>query len=83
MISTEATIAANITTPVFTADNLQKIFTKTEDYRVGGIRMEHEEINGKNIFHNYGHGSSDFALSSGTAFLMTKLFATHVADRNI
>ena len=81
MISTEATMTTNIVTPIFKAENLEKIFTKIEDYRIGGIRMEHEEINGKNIFHNYGHGSSDFALSSGTAFLMTKLFATHVVDR--
>ena len=83
MISTEATIAQNIATPVFRAENLEKIFTKTEDYRQGGIRTEHEEINGKHIFHNYGHGSSGLALSPGTAFLMTKLFATHVVDKTV
>lgn len=43
-------------------------------FRKGGIRLEHEEINGKHIFHNYGHGSGGVALAYGTAFLSTKKF---------
>ena len=29
----------HIRSPLFRAENLERIFTKTEDYRVGGIRM--------------------------------------------
>ena len=38
------------------------------------MRLEHEEINGKHIFHNYGHGSGGIALAYGSAFLATKKF---------
>ena len=41
-------------------------------YREDGIRMEYENINEKNIFHNYGQGGSEVSLSYGCAYIVTK-----------
>jgi glycine/D-amino acid oxidase-like deaminating enzyme len=34
--------------------------------------MEHEQIEDKHVFHNYGHGSAGVALAPGSAHLTVK-----------
>jgi hypothetical protein len=36
------------------------------------MRAEHEEINGKHVFHNYGHGSSGITLAYGSVQMTCK-----------
>lgn len=75
MISSEqipTNTVTGLTGPSLTPDNLLTVVSKKIIYREGGIRLEHEEVNGKHLFHNYGHGSSGIALAYGSAFLSTK-----------
>ena len=55
---------------------------KIQAYRKGGIRTQHEEINGKHIFHNYGHGSSGIGLAYGSISNSVKTIDTHISSDN-
>lgn len=79
MISTETTTEqTTLTTPTLTQDNLTCVVSKTQGYRKGGIRLEHEEVNGKHVFHNYGHGTSGISLAYGSSFMSVKSIYTFV-----
>lgn len=44
-------------------------------YREDGFRMEHEVIEDKDIFHNYGQGDSEFSLAFGCAHILSKIMS--------
>lgn len=41
-------------------------------YRKGGLRLEHEVIRGKHVFHNYGHGGAGISLGYGSGYITAK-----------
>lgn len=55
------------------------VISKVQPYRKGGIRLNHEEIDGKHIFHNYGHGSSGISLAYGSAYMSVKSLYTYIS----
>lgn len=77
MISSQTTIQPTIiSAPTFSQENIVSVVSKAQPYRKGGIRLEHEEINGKHLFHNYGHGTSGISLAYGSAFMSVKSIYT-------
>lgn len=43
-------------------------FAAVRPYRKTAIRVERQIMDGKIIFHNYGHGASGISVSPATAF---------------
>lgn len=62
---------------------MEAVFAKIRPYREGGVRLEHEEIKDKHIFHNYGHGSSGVSLAYGSAFMSVKSLSVYTKDDEI
>lgn len=58
--------------PQFHLQNVRNILYSKISERKGGIRLEHEIINGKHFFHNYGHGGAGVSLAYGSAFISSK-----------
>ena len=52
---------------------LRRCLIGLRSYRKSGIRIEKEIIEGKNIFHNYGHGASGISMAPGTAIEISNL----------
>ena len=53
--------------PHLTFESARNAYAGLRPYREGSIRLESEELNGRTIVHNYGHGGSGFTLSWGSA----------------
>src|SRR5687768_10198938 len=53
--------------PKPTKDNMLGMTFGIRPFRKGGIRLEREDINGKAIFHNYGHGGAGVSLAYASA----------------
>lgn len=64
--------------PDINIDNVAYIYSQAIPYRKGGIRLEHEVINDKHIFHNYGHGAAGLSLSYGTSYMSAKSVTIHL-----
>ena len=69
---------ATLKAPIFNSKTLETVMTKVRSYREGGIRLEHQILNGKHIFHNYGHGSSEATLAYGSATLAVRSLSSKV-----
>lgn len=69
--------------PDLTNCRLEAVFAKVRPFREGGIRLDHEEVKGKHIFHNYGHGSSGVALAYGSAFMSIKSISTYAKEEDV
>ncbi len=54
-------------TPNFDRSRVIRFVAGLRPYRTGGIRIEREEVAGKSIVHDYGHGGAGFTLSWGSA----------------
>lgn len=52
-------------------------------YRKGGLRLEHEVIQGKHIFHNYGHGGGGISLAYGSGYISAKSLTTYVGPSKL
>ncbi len=54
-------------TLLLSADRLERITICTRPFRAAGPRLEEEQLEGKRIIHNYGHGGAGWSLSWGCA----------------
>lgn len=57
-----------------TKKDLKGINYGIRPYRKTGIRLEKENLEGKTIFHNYGHGGSGVTLAYGSASKIVNIF---------
>lgn len=57
-------------------DRIVKETVGLRPFRKQGFRVEKQELGGKTVIHNYGHGGSGWSLSWGTAKLATDLAQT-------
>lgn len=48
-------------------------------YREGGIRLEHEVVDGLQVIHNYGHGGAGLTLSWGTVWESLRIAEHHLS----
>jgi glycine/D-amino acid oxidase-like deaminating enzyme len=55
-----------------TADRITRITVCTRPFRAEGPRLDVEQIGGKTIVHNYGHGGSGWSLSWGSSRIAVK-----------
>jgi glycine/D-amino acid oxidase-like deaminating enzyme len=49
------------------ADRITKITVCLRPFRAAGPRLDVEDVNGKRVVHNYGHGGSGWSLSWGSS----------------
>jgi D-amino-acid oxidase len=59
--------------PHLGADAIRKTYAGSRPYRADSIRVESENMNGKHIVHNYGHGGAGLTLCWGSAHLALEL----------
>lgn len=59
--------------PHLRANAIQKTYAGLRPYREDSIRLEAENVNGKLIIHNYGHGGAGLTLCWGSAHLALEL----------
>jgi D-amino-acid oxidase len=59
--------------PRLRADAIQKTYAGLRPYREGSIRIESENVNGKQLVHNYGHGGAGLTLCWGSAHVALEL----------
>ncbi len=59
--------------PHLSRDLVKRTFAGLRPYRTGTIRLESQNVNGKQIIHNYGHGGSGYTLCWGSAHLALEL----------
>jgi len=59
--------------PHLTLDAVRRTYAGLRPYRTGGICVESQDVNGKQIIHNYGHGGAGITLCWGSAYLALKL----------
>jgi D-amino-acid oxidase len=62
---TDEPVKKDIALPVITEPLAHHTYIRP--YRSGGVRLELETINDKNIFHNYGQGGSAICMAYGCA----------------
>lgn len=53
--------------PHVRTDMIRKAYAGLRPYRAGSIRVESENVNGKHLVHNYGHGGAGLTLCWGSA----------------
>jgi glycine/D-amino acid oxidase-like deaminating enzyme len=53
------------------ADRITKITVCLRPFRAAGPRLDVEDVNGKRVVHNYGHGGSGWSLSWGSSAIAT------------
>lgn len=53
------------------ADRITKITVCLRPFRAAGPRLDVEDVNGKRVVHNYGHGGSGWSLSWGSSTIAT------------
>lgn len=52
-------------------------------FRIGGVRLEHEVIEGMHVIHNYGHGGCGITLSWGCASHVVGLVKSKLRKSNL
>jgi len=67
--------------PKPTKDNILGYTWGIRPYRKGGIRLEREDICGKIIYHNYGHGGAGVSLAYGAAKKIVDKFLMEVGSK--
>ena len=70
-------------TPSINKDNVVGFNTGLRPYRLGGMRIELETIQTKNIIHNYGHGGGGVSLFFGSCKQAIEGFEDFIAQKNI
>jgi glycine/D-amino acid oxidase-like deaminating enzyme len=59
--------------PNLADDQIVRTVAGIRPYRRGGPRLEREELGGKTVVHNYGHGGAGYTLSWGSAEVVAEL----------
>ena len=70
MLNNPKTINFNM--PEISKCTIKSIKSYVVPYRREGMKIVHENINGKHIIHNYGQGSSGVILAYGSAYIAIK-----------
>jgi len=55
--------------PDLTEADVKKAMVGLRPYRKGDVRVEAQEVDGRHIIHNYGHGGAGVTLSWGSSRL--------------
>jgi D-amino-acid oxidase len=64
---------AALAAPNLSDDQIVRFVAGIRPFRRGGLRIEREEVAGKTVVHNYGHGGAGYTLSWGSAILAADL----------
>jgi len=64
----------NFTLPELSRSTFVTAYAQFRPHRYGGLRTEHEKFEGKDVFHNYGHGGAGWSMSYGTVSLAIESF---------
>jgi glycine/D-amino acid oxidase-like deaminating enzyme len=64
---------SRLAAPDLSDDQVVRSVAGIRPFRRGGPRIEREEVAGKTIAHNYGHGGAGYTLSWGSAILAAEL----------
>lgn len=67
--------------PDLSDENILAYNAGIRPYRTSGMRIEIEELHGKSIIHNYGHGGAGISLSWGSAQEAIGLMYAHYAPK--
>ena len=59
--------------PHLNLNSVRRTYAGLRPYRTDGIRLESQEVNGKQIVHNYGHGGAGLTLCWGSAYRALQL----------
>lgn len=76
-----STLFALLPIPSLEPDSYRKTLIGLRPVRETGIRIEHERMNNKEVFHQYGHGGSGVTLSWGSAKYTLQLLKDHQLPR--
>ena len=79
----QANRTVNLPLPDLRPENLLYRATHLRPYRKGGVRLEHEFIRNKHIFHNYGHGGAGISLAFGSGYISAKSVAVYVGPSKL
>ena len=69
--------AARLVAPDLSDDQVVRSVAGIRPFRKGGPRIEREELGGKTVVHNYGHGGAGYTLSWGSAGVAAELLRGH------
>jgi hypothetical protein len=67
--------------PKITKENILGFGFGVRPYRVGGFRLDREDICGKSFYHNYGHGGGGVSLAPGCARRIVDKFLMEHKDK--
>lgn len=73
----------DLTLPKVLPEEVKNTYTHVRPYRKGGLRLEHELINDKHIFHNYGQGGSEVCLAYGCSYISAKSIQVKVEPNKL
>ncbi|HVU49636.1 MAG TPA: FAD-dependent oxidoreductase, partial [Polyangia bacterium] len=64
-------------------DQVVRTVAGIRPYRRGGPRLEREDVGGKTVVHNYGHGGAGYTLSWGSAAIVAELLRGHARGTEV
>ena len=75
--------AGGLRAPMLSDDQVIRCVAGVRPFRKGGPRIERQELAGKTVVHNYGHGGAGYTLSWGSATLVADLLRDHARGTEI
>jgi glycine/D-amino acid oxidase-like deaminating enzyme len=69
--------------PILTDDQVVRSVAGIRPYRRGGPRIERQDLAGKTVVHNYGHGGAGYTLAWGSATLVAELMRGLARDTEV
>lgn len=67
--------------PVLTEDTIIGYKAGLRPFRRGGVRLEEQTIEGKQVFHNYGHGAGGVSVGFGYCTMAFNKFSSKYHDQ--
>lgn len=67
--------------PRLESSSLIACYAQQRPFRQGGNRLEREDVRGKTVVHNYGHGGAGISLAPGCAIAAVSLAGEHLAKQ--
>jgi glycine/D-amino acid oxidase-like deaminating enzyme len=83
LAATRRSAGAGLGAPNLAEDQIVRTVAGIRPYRRGGPRLEREEVGGKTVVHNYGHGGAGYTLSWGSAEVVAELLRGHARGTEV
>jgi D-amino-acid oxidase len=68
--------------PELKDEDIITYYAQLRPYREGGIRIERENLHGKHVIHNYGHGGAGISLAPSCSLEAVKLALDLIKPNN-